>query len=106
MLMKKNKILFINPITIRPVVGPIGLDYMADILKKNGFHIDFIDNSFSKNIRNEIKNYLRDNRKYLVSLKMNKRFQLLGENIEKYNFENALYELEKLIIDISGEKED
>ncbi|NVM03234.1 MAG: radical SAM protein, partial [Candidatus Helarchaeota archaeon] len=55
---QNNRILFINPIKIRPVVGPIAFDYLGHVLKLNGYIIDFIDNSFSTDIKNSLKNYL------------------------------------------------
>ncbi len=55
---KNNRILFINPIKIRPVVGPIAIDYLGYVLKQNGYIIDFIDNSFSIDIKKSLKDYL------------------------------------------------
>ncbi|MHA1380051.1 MAG: B12-binding domain-containing radical SAM protein [Candidatus Helarchaeota archaeon] len=58
---KSDRILFINPIKIRPVVGPIGLDYIGHRLQQSGFKIDIIDNSFSSNIEDSIKDYIVKN---------------------------------------------
>ncbi|MFX1298863.1 MAG: B12-binding domain-containing radical SAM protein [Promethearchaeota archaeon] len=45
--MANNKsILFINPIRIKPVVGPIAFDYLGYALNKAGYLIDLIDHSF------------------------------------------------------------
>ena len=32
-----GEILLINPNTLKPAVGPIGLDYVADLLRERGF---------------------------------------------------------------------
>ncbi|MDD1776997.1 MAG: radical SAM protein [Candidatus Helarchaeota archaeon] len=55
---QKNRVLFINPILIRPVVGPIALDYLGYALRKAGYMIDLIDHSFS-NLKDALKEYFR-----------------------------------------------
>ena len=54
----KNRVLFINPLLIRPVVGPIAFDYLGHTLKTAGYTIDLIDHSFS-NLKNLLEEYFR-----------------------------------------------
>ena len=57
--MEQNKsLLFINPIKIRPVVGPIAFDYLGHVIQQAGYTIDFIDNSFSTDVKTSLKTYL------------------------------------------------
>jgi len=67
-LKNNNRILFINPVKIRPVVGPIGLDYIGNLVQKNGFEIDFIDNSFSPDIKNSVKTYLEQSAPLIIGI--------------------------------------
>ncbi len=43
---QNNRILFINPIRIRPVVGPIAFDYLGYAVNRAGYEIDLMDHSF------------------------------------------------------------
>ncbi len=43
----ENRILLINPLQIRPVVGPIAFDYLGYALKEAGFTVDLIDHAFT-----------------------------------------------------------
>jgi len=53
-----NRVLLINPIRIRPVVGPIAFDYLGYALEKAGYTIDLIDHSFS-DVRKSLVQYFR-----------------------------------------------
>ncbi len=55
---QENRFLFINPIKIRPIVGPLAIDYLSNVLQQAGFKIDIIDNAFSSNLKKSIKEYL------------------------------------------------
>ena len=39
-------ILLVNPNTLKPAVGPIGLDYLADLLRERGFATRLLDLCF------------------------------------------------------------
>jgi len=57
--MDSNRVLLINPVRIRPVVGPIGIDYLGYALRKAGYTIDLIDHSFL-DLRNSLTQYFRN----------------------------------------------
>jgi radical SAM superfamily enzyme YgiQ (UPF0313 family) len=46
-LSTENRILLINPLQIRPVVGPIAFDYLGYVLKEAGFAVDLVDHAFA-----------------------------------------------------------
>ncbi|NVM29661.1 MAG: radical SAM protein [Candidatus Helarchaeota archaeon] len=45
-MQQNDLLLLINPIRIRPVVGPIAFDYLGYTLKRAGYAIDLIDSAF------------------------------------------------------------
>jgi len=47
MIDTNSLLLLINPIQIRPIVGPIAFDYLGTALKRAGYNVDIIDHSFS-----------------------------------------------------------
>ena len=53
-----NRVLFIQPLLIRPVVGPIAFDYLGQALKKAGYTIDLIDHSFL-DLKKALEEYFR-----------------------------------------------
>lgn len=54
---KKNRVVLINPNTIKPLVAPIALDYLATALSKNGHHVDILDLSFAPIPKKAVVNY-------------------------------------------------
>ncbi len=55
-----SRILLINPIRIRPLIGPIALDYLDYALKRAGFTSDLIDCAFI-NMKLALEQYLLEN---------------------------------------------
>jgi len=46
-LSQEKRVLLVNPILIRPIVGPIALDYLGSALKNAGYTVDLIDHAFT-----------------------------------------------------------
>ncbi|NHI94084.1 MAG: radical SAM protein [Candidatus Lokiarchaeota archaeon] len=73
------KVLLINPNQFKnPPVIPIGLEYLATILRNNGHEVEILDLCFSENPKQEIKNVLYD-----------KKFNLIGVTIR--NIDSCIY---------------
>lgn len=64
--MNKEKVLLINTNLMKPVVAPIGLDYLAQAIEKNGFSFDILDLAFSSDIKKDIDDYLKNNTNYFA----------------------------------------
>ncbi|TFG04447.1 MAG: radical SAM protein [Promethearchaeota archaeon] len=55
-----KQFLLINPIRIRPVVGPIAFDYLSSSLKRAGYSVDLIDHSFN-DLKTSLTRYFTEN---------------------------------------------
>ena len=67
MLLQNKLVLLINPIRIRPVVAPIGLDYIGYALKQAGYEIDLIDHAFS-DLKESLQQYFRNNNPLAIGI--------------------------------------
>jgi radical SAM superfamily enzyme YgiQ (UPF0313 family) len=63
----KNRVLLINPLLIRPVVGPIAFDYVGHALITAGYMIDLLDHSFS-DLKNLLEAYFRNKTPLAIGL--------------------------------------
>lgn len=59
--MTNNQVLLMNSNLMKPPVAPIGLDYIGNVLIKNGFDVELLDLNFSANIKYDIRNKLTNN---------------------------------------------
>ena len=66
-MLENNPVLLINPIRIRPVVGPIGLDYLGYALKQAGYEIDLIDHAFS-DLKESLQQYFRNSNPLAIGI--------------------------------------
>jgi len=59
--MNDKKILFVNPNRMKPVVAPLALDYLAQVLKQAGFGVDILDLAFNDDFEGLIEDYFASN---------------------------------------------
>ena len=62
-----NRVLLINPIRIRPVVGPIAFDYLGYALKRAGYTVDLVDHCF-QDLKESLAPYLRKKQPLAVGI--------------------------------------
>ena len=55
----KDRVLLINPNRMRPVVAPLGLDYLSSSIADNKIDFEVLDLAFFDNIEKEIKRFLK-----------------------------------------------
>jgi radical SAM superfamily enzyme YgiQ (UPF0313 family) len=65
---KKGRVLLINSNTIKPLVSPIALDYVASSLKNYNYDVDILDLSFFSDFRDAIKKYFADKQVDVVGI--------------------------------------
>ena len=53
-----RKILFVNPSLMKPVVTPVAIDYLTQVLEKKGFATEILDLAFAEDSGKELKRYL------------------------------------------------
>jgi len=58
-VIEKSTILLINPLRIKPVVGPIAFDYLGYALNRAGFQVDLIDHAFT-DLKDALNAYFRE----------------------------------------------
>lgn len=66
--MRKEKVLLINTNLMKPVVAPVGLDYVAQAIEKEGFSFDILDLAFSSDIKKDIDDYLKNNNYFAIGI--------------------------------------
>ncbi len=59
--MSSGKVLLVNPNQMKPVVAPIGLDYVGEALKEAGYEVDVLDLAFSRDPEASIARYFAFN---------------------------------------------
>ncbi|MFX1297711.1 MAG: B12-binding domain-containing radical SAM protein [Promethearchaeota archaeon] len=65
--MKNNRLLLINPIRVRPVVGPIAFDYIGYAVTQAGYKVDLIDHAFD-NLKESLKSYFTKNKPLAIGI--------------------------------------
>lgn len=53
-----RKILFVNPNLMKPVVTPVAIDYLTQVMEKKGFATEILDLAFAEDPGKELKRYL------------------------------------------------
>lgn len=64
----EGKILLINPNSIKPLVGPIGIDYLVHYLKRKRFKVNILDLAFFSEHRSAIRQYFQDSEADVVGI--------------------------------------
>jgi len=64
----KGKILLINPNTIKPLIAPIGLDYVAESLNKRGFTVEILDLALIFDKETAISDYFEKQKADIVGI--------------------------------------
>ncbi|MBI5166878.1 MAG: radical SAM protein [candidate division NC10 bacterium] len=59
--MAGERVLLINTNRMRPVVAPLGLDYVAQALEGSGFRVEILDLAFAENTEEAISGYFQKN---------------------------------------------
>ena len=57
--MTNGEVLLINPNQMKPVVAPVGLDYLAASLARHRIDFELLDLSFSEDVEQDIKRSLK-----------------------------------------------
>ena len=63
-----REVLLVNTNRIRPAVGPIGLDYTADVLRERGIGVRLLDLCFEEDVENAAREALGGSEPLLVGL--------------------------------------
>jgi tRNA A37 methylthiotransferase MiaB len=59
--MNINQIVLVNPNQMKPVVAPLALDYLSQMLTAEGFEVDILDLAFDDDYRNIVADYFAQN---------------------------------------------
>jgi len=59
--MNSNQIVLVNPNQMKPVVAPLALDYLSQMLTAEGFEVDILDLAFDDNYRDTVADYFAKN---------------------------------------------
>jgi len=73
-----REVLPVNTNRIRPAVGPVGLDYAADVLRERGFAVRLLDLCFEEDVEDAVAVALRGSEPLLVGLTLRKCGRLLS----------------------------
>ena len=57
--MNSNKIVLVNPNQMKPVVAPLALDYLSQMLTAEGFEVDILDLAFDDDYRDMLTSFSR-----------------------------------------------
>ena len=63
-----SQVLLVNPNQMKPVVGPVALDYLADALAARGFGVKILDLCFSSNVAADIESAFQGERYTAVGI--------------------------------------
>ncbi|MHA1266517.1 MAG: B12-binding domain-containing radical SAM protein [Candidatus Helarchaeota archaeon] len=66
-LMPSFRVLLINPIRIRPPIGPIAFDYIGQSIQNAGYHVDLIDGAFSE-LKSAIMFYFKEHTPFAIGV--------------------------------------
>jgi radical SAM superfamily enzyme YgiQ (UPF0313 family) len=66
----KREVLLINPNALQPAVGPIGLDYAADLLRSRGFSVRLLDLCFEADLLSALDRALACEEPLLVGISL------------------------------------